>query len=637
MKKAFARKALKAALLASMVSALPLLAATGAHAQSNWSSAYSRLIVFGDSLSDNGNLYAATGQPTSPPYNQRYTNALVWAEYLTGGLQGWYTATSYTSGSIDLAWGGARSDTAANSNGPVPGTPLQIADYLGHGGTFGPNDVASIWIGANDIFQGLPSAAANPANATTIMTGVAATAAGNAGSQAGQLATAGAKTIIVMNLPDLGSTPEFSGSATTSAIATYSSTVFNTALDANLKAQAAAHPGANIIEVDINSAFHVIMNSPQAYGISNTTQACVLVASCVGGGLSAQNSYLFWDPVHPTETGHKLIAELVAQYLYTPGLTSGVGMIADETYETRRANGALLADELHVAHGSEGDNRWFVSAVGDNASRNAMIGQQATIGGTTTDATVKAYDYSLSGFHAGAVHTAGGNLSLGVAMTAVQGSAKAFMVSANPTDVSFDLGLDWRMGERFVSLSGGAGFASFSDFRRATLFGPLTEDRNQVNAQSASAELQAGFDHSTGNWTLTPLVRLSYVDARMSGFSELGPLAAVAYGDRDVNALSAAAELRAAGQLSRTVGVNAVIGYEGVLSGKENDLKGQLINNSAMPFADAMGKVGSPGALVGLGLTVKVAHFDVGASYRGTFGSQSQRDQAAMLTLSKAF
>ena len=102
-------------------------------------------------------------------------------------------------------------------------------------------------------------------------------------------------------------------------------------------------------------------------------------------------------------------------------------------------------------------------------------------------------------------------------------------------------------------------------------------------------------------------------------------------------AVSAAAELRAAGQLSQTVAVNAVIGYEGVLSGKEDDLKGQLINNSAQPFAEAMGKVGSPGTLVGLGLTLKVAHFDVSASYRGTFGSQNARDQAAMLTLSKAF
>jgi outer membrane lipase/esterase len=624
-----------------MVSALPLLAVSAAHAQSQsqsgWSSSYSRLVVFGDSLSDNGNLYTATGTPTSPPYNKRYTNDLVWAEYLTGGLQGWYTATSYTSGSIDLAWGGARSDSAANSNGPVPGTPTQIGYYQAHGGNFGANDVASMWIGANDIFQGLPAAAASPANATTIMTGVAGGAAGNAATQVGSLASAGAKTIIVMNLPDLGSTPQFSGSATTSAIATYSSTVFNTALDTGLKAQAAAHTGTNIIEVDINSAFHALLANPQAFGLNNVTQACVLVTACVTGGASTQNGYLFWDTVHPTATGHKVISALVAQYLYTPSLASGVGMLADETYETRRANGAMLADELHGPHGSEGDNRWFVSAVGDQAARDSKISEQASIGGTASMASVKAYDYNLSGFHAGAVHTAGGNVSLGVAMTALQGKAKAFMVSANPTDVSIDLGLDWRMGGHFVSLSGGAGFASFGDFRRTTMVGPLTEGRNEVRAQSLSAAVQAGFDHDMGGWMLTPLVRLSYADAKMSSFSEIGPLASVAYGDRDVNAVSAAAELRAAGQLSDAVKVDATIGYEGVLSGKEGDLKGRLINNTALPFADNMGKVGSPGLLVGLGVGMKVAKLDIKASYRGTFGSQSQRNQAAMLTLSKAF
>lgn len=632
MKQAFARKALKTALFASMVSVLPLAAASGAHAQS-----YARLVVIGDSLSDNGNLYTATATPTSPPYNKRYTNDRVWAEYLTGGLQGWYTATSYTSGSIDLAWGGARSDSASNSNGPIPGTPSQLAYYLGHGGTFGANDVASVWIGANDIFQGLPAAAASPSNATTLMTGVSGAAAVNAAGQAGQLAAAGARTIIVMNLPDLGSTPQFSGSATTSAIATYSSTVFNTALDTGLKAQAAAHPGTSFVEVDINSAFHAIMANPSAFGLGNVGQACVLVTACVTGGLSAQNSYLFWDTVHPTETGHKLVAAMVAQYLYTPSLASGAGMIADEAYETRRANGALLADELHVVHGSDGDNRFFVSAVGDDAARNTTVSTQATIGGATTATAVKAYDYSLSGFHAGAVHSAGGNLSFGVAMTALHGKARAFMVSANPTDVSFDLGLDWRMGGHFVSLSGGAGFASFGDFRRSTLVGPVTEGRNEVKAQSASVEVQAGCDRDMGGWTLTPLVRLSHVDGKMSGFSELGPLAAVAYSDRDVNATSGAAEVRAAGHLGEKVGFDAVIGYEGVLGGKEGDLKGRLISNTALPFDEPMGKVGSTGALVGLGVSMKVARFDLKASYRGTFGSQSRRDQAAMLTLSKAF
>ena len=123
----------------------------------------------------------------------------------------------------------------------------------------------------------------------------------------------------------------------------------------------------------------------------------------------------------------------------------------------------------------------------------------------------------------------------------------------------------------------------------------------------------------------------------MSGFGELGPLAAVAYDDRDVNAVSGAVELHAAGHISDKVSVDAVLGYEGVLSGKEGDLKGQSINNTALPFAETMGKVGSSGVLVGLGVGMKLAKFDLKVSYRGTYGSESQRDQTAMLTLSKAF
>lgn len=626
------KKALSLALMASMVSVLPLAIASGAHAQS-----YSRLVVFGDSLSDNGNLYTATGSPTSPPYNKRYTNDLVWAEYLAGPMQGWFTTTSYTSGSIDEAWGGARSDTAANSNGPIPGTPTQIANYFGHGGSFGANDVASLWIGANDIFQGLPIAAGNPATATTYMTGVATTAAGNAGTQVGQLATAGAKTIIVMNLPDLGSTPQFSTDPTTSAIATYSSTAFNTALAANLKAQAAAHTGTDVISVDINSAFHAIIANPSAFGISDATHACVLVSTCVGGGLSTQNTYLFWDTVHPTETGHKLVAGLVAQYLYTPTLASGVGMLADETYETRRANQAEMGDMLHAPHGSDGENRFFISAMDSSASRRATVTQQSTIGGATSAMSVKAYDYTLGGFRAGAVHSMGETMAVGIAMTAGQGDSQAFMVKAHTTDVSLDAGADWRSGAGFVSASAGAGFASFGDYKRAMLFGSMTENRNELKADAYSAQIQAGWDHAMGDWTVTPLARLSYVNAKMSGFNELGTIATVGFADRKVDATSAAVELHARGKITEGVGLDAVLGYEGVISGKEGDLKGQLLNNTAQPFIDTMGKVGSPGVLAGVGVNADVGGFTLALKYRGTFGSQSQRDQAGMLSFSRKF
>ncbi|WP_201209125.1 hypothetical protein [Rhodocyclus purpureus] len=52
--------------------------------------AYSSLTVYGDSLSDNGNLFAATGLPVDPYYAGRRSNGPVAVEYLAasqGGLR----------------------------------------------------------------------------------------------------------------------------------------------------------------------------------------------------------------------------------------------------------------------------------------------------------------------------------------------------------------------------------------------------------------------------------------------------------------------------------------------------------------------------------------------------------------------
>ena len=65
------------------VAALTLAAVSAADAAG--AQTYNRLVVFGDSLSDNGNLYAATGgtTPTSPPYYQgRFSNGPVFTELL---------------------------------------------------------------------------------------------------------------------------------------------------------------------------------------------------------------------------------------------------------------------------------------------------------------------------------------------------------------------------------------------------------------------------------------------------------------------------------------------------------------------------------------------------------------------------
>src|SRR5437660_8377950 len=45
-----------------------------------------QMVVFGDSLSDVGNVYAATGSPPAPYYPGRYSNGPIWVERLAANL-----------------------------------------------------------------------------------------------------------------------------------------------------------------------------------------------------------------------------------------------------------------------------------------------------------------------------------------------------------------------------------------------------------------------------------------------------------------------------------------------------------------------------------------------------------------------
>ncbi|MDI7775060.1 SGNH/GDSL hydrolase family protein [Asticcacaulis sp. EMRT-3] len=629
MKKAFPQAFLNHAVVASAVSLLALgLAAGAAHAQ-----AYDRLVSFGDSLTDNGNLYLATGNPPAP-YNHRYTNDRTFAEYLSGDMLSYFTPPAgVNSGSINFAWGGARADNAANSNGPIPSVYTQIQTFVAEGGKFGANDVTSLWAGANDLFQALPGAAANPATAQATMTTAATTAAGTVVTEAGMLAGAGAKTLLVINLPNLGAVPQFNTDANTSALTGYTGETFNAALHVGLGQVAAQATGSNIIEVDVFSALNAIAANPQAYGFTDVSHACIMVSTCVTGSMATQNNYLFWDGVHPTAAGHRLIANLTAQYLYTPTLTEGVAMFADESYESRRATAAEMAGLLHDARAGG----YFVQIVGTQGTRNRTVGVQSMIGGDVVDSSARAYDFNQSGLRGGMMVALSDTSSLGFGVTAVTGDTEAFMVRAKATDISVDAAYDWHSGPVFVTAAVGAGAGSYADYERATLFGPYRNSRGHIGTSAYSASLQAGIDHQVGRWTVTPLARLSYVTATMQGFDEFGTIAAVGFDDRKVSATNGAVELRAKGQLTESVALNGVIGYEGTLSGDEGDLRGQLLNNTAQPFATAMGNVESPGVLAGIGLTTKLGGFDVSAQYRGTYGSKKQKNQTALLSISKAF
>ena len=204
---------------------------------------FTRMITFGDSLSDNGNLFAVAGTPPAPYFQGRFSNGRVWAEYLNGSMLGVgptilgigpTPGTLPTTANLNFAFGGARTDPA---NVVPPGTVSQINNYIALGGRFRAGDLVTLWAGANDLFQAPPTQAGVSA---------AATAAGvNIGNQVRTLAAAGAPTILVMNLPDLGSAPNYLANGPLGVqLGSFASLTFNSTWAASVAAAAAAAAAA---------------------------------------------------------------------------------------------------------------------------------------------------------------------------------------------------------------------------------------------------------------------------------------------------------------------------------------------------------------------------------------------------------
>ncbi|WP_339484849.1 SGNH/GDSL hydrolase family protein, partial [Pseudomonas sivasensis] len=126
---------------------------------------YSRMVVFGDSLSDNGNIPVIGGGNNPPPpyYANHFSNGPTYAEDVAGALGlGALGHFGQTSGSVDWAVGGAETGTGNYGNAALPGMATEIGAYLGpYHGTVGSHDLVVLWGGANDVFANLPAAGAS--------------------------------------------------------------------------------------------------------------------------------------------------------------------------------------------------------------------------------------------------------------------------------------------------------------------------------------------------------------------------------------------------------------------------------------------------------------------------------------------
>ena len=300
---------------------------------------YSALYAFGDSLSDAGDLSiltAPTGttRPVSPPYySQKYgpvsgsvfSNGPTWVQDVSVAL-GLGTLAPSLAGGTDFAYGGAVTGSAPeNTDAGVLAIslPTQLAQFKAQASAPSANALYAVSIGANDIFGILADASLSAQQQTADVNAAVA----NEVSFVQQLIGGGAKTLLVLNVPDLGKIPDVTtrqtGTAPTAidTEATQLSGAYNAALSSQLAAVASAS-GARIQIVDANTLLDAAIANPAAYGLTNVTapvyngdNGTFNSAALAASGAAAQDQYLFWDRVHPPETGHQAIADLAEQQL----------------------------------------------------------------------------------------------------------------------------------------------------------------------------------------------------------------------------------------------------------------------------------------------------------------------------------
>jgi phospholipase/lecithinase/hemolysin len=292
---------------------------------------YDAEYVFGDSLSDNGNAaeFQGAAYPYPPSYHDAYTNGPVAVALLAKSLglpalepslwangfmdvhnifpPGFVPGTNY-------AFAGA---TASEDGTIVPGAnlPDQVMAYTTLVSKVAdPSALYVVMIGGNDVILTALAGLSQPAADAVLM--------GSVKSEVDQIKTLvkdGAKSFLVVNVPDVGLIPfmteEHSADA---AAATADSKFYDSQL--NMQLASLGLPATALREFDLYDFNTTILNNATDLGFTNTTQPCFSDApffadSMTNCSIATVNNFIFWNDVHPS--GH-------VQALWATGMEAAI-------------------------------------------------------------------------------------------------------------------------------------------------------------------------------------------------------------------------------------------------------------------------------------------------------------------------
>jgi outer membrane lipase/esterase len=281
---------------------------------------FSSTVVFGASLTDTGNVCPASpGCPPTPPYSVgRFSNGTLFVETIAGRFGAAVSAS--LRGGNNFAYAGARTGNipGLTTQSTTPSMVAQLDQFIARPSSAALLNPQTLFVVDASTFGNNFNAAAGagllPANATAVITaGVV-----DVVTIMTRLYAAGARNILLVNVPNLGNTPLVRAQEAVApgsrAGATQISGGFNQALAGQVTLLVANSPGLKVYTLDFFTLSNQITANPAAFGLTNVADACVTTTSVC----ATPDTYLYWDSFHPT----RATGQIAANTATTPPLPS---------------------------------------------------------------------------------------------------------------------------------------------------------------------------------------------------------------------------------------------------------------------------------------------------------------------------
>jgi outer membrane lipase/esterase len=517
-----------------------------AHAET---SPYSQFVNFGDSLSDAGN-FPDVGSPllggnptgglrftnrTGPTYaanNTEYAGQVVTQvlanrlglqslpstpilpRLLTGNPDGTnYAVGGYRTDQIlDSLIGTSTVDAGGGLTRSRPG-------YLVQNPQVDPNGLYYLNGGANDIFQ-------LQARPTTM-----ALAAANMVQAVGALQNAGARYIIISDLPDVGNTP-LGTQLGTSAFLNSLSDSFNAELAAGLQAQ-----GGNYVLLNNRLLLSEVRADLARYGFDptiNQTAVCFDGGNCpldptygLGTANADPSRLLFNDAVHPTTAVHQISADYIYSILSAP---AEVSLLPEMGRSALRNHLRLLDSELAAQRGnwqSVGGWRTFVHGGYNRPEYDGFGGGDGDSPTLAIGLSNRVSEHWLAGLSLGLAQN---SLSLGAGDSDYD--MRSYLASAFAS---------YQQDRFFADLNASAGYLDYDSLDRTFSLGVAERsEKGSTEGMAWGVSAKTGFNLMQMGDPLEfgPFIGASYQKIDVDGYREQGASStALSYEDQELESL----------------------------------------------------------------------------------------------------